>query len=95
MFVRQPSLFSVISRSEIFFKQNENKIRKNQERCLLFVLNEYSINSSELLQSSRPVSAGTKGLCAIAYKFFKTLNDPSPSITKEIFHQSPNLTRRK
>ena len=45
------------------FKQNRNKIQKNQERPLLTVLNYYSSNYSELSQNSESLSMENQNFC--------------------------------
>ena len=37
----------------------------------------------------------TKRLCTMVYEIFKTLNNLNPVFMKDIFHYSPNVTRKK
>ena len=37
----------------------------------------------------------TKRLRAIVYEIFKTLNNLNPVFMKDVFHYSPNVTRKK
>ena len=51
------------------FKQNRNKIQKNQERPLLTVLNYYSSNYSELSQNSESLSMENQNFTCKTLRF--------------------------
>ena len=65
------------------------------ERSLKFLSNDYLSSYSELLEKSTSVSMETKRLRRIVYEIFKTLNNLNPVFLKDIFHYSPNVTRKK
>ena len=62
---------------------------------LKFLSNDYLSSYAELLEKSTSVSIETKRLCMMVYEIFKTLNNLNPVYTKDIFHYSPNVTRKK
>ena len=53
------------------------------------------ITYAELLEKSTSVSVEIKRLCMMVYEIFKTLNNLNPVFMKDIFHYSPNVTRKK
>ena len=65
------------------FEWNRNKIEKNQENCILAVLNNYLSNYSELFQSSGSGSMKNYRLRAKTYEVFKTLY--TQTLGKEYF----------
>ena len=64
-------------------------------RCVRVVLNDYSSNYLELLQSSGSVSMETQRLHTIAYEVLKTLNNLNQNSMKETFYHSPHLSHGK
>ena len=58
-------------------------------------LNDYLSSYAELLEKSTSVSMETKRLRTMVYEIFKTLNNLNPVFMKDIFHYSPNVTRKK
>ena len=76
-------------------KKSQNKVEKIHERSLKFLLNDYLSSYAELLEKSTSVSMETKRLRTMVYEIFKTLNNLNPVFMKDIFHYSPNVTRKK
>ena len=76
-------------------KKSQNKVEKINEMSLKFLLNYYLISYAELLEKSTLVSMETKRLRMMVYEIFKTLNNLNPVFMKDIFHYSPNVTRKK
>ena len=50
---------------------------------------------AKLLEKCTSVSMETKRLRTMVYEIFKTLNNLNPVFMKDIFHYSPNVTRKK
>ena len=76
-------------------KKSQNKVEEVDEMSLKFLSNDYLSSYSELLEKSTSVSMETKKLRRIVYEIFKTLNNLNPVFLKDIFHYSPNVTRKK
>ena len=76
-------------------KKSQNKVEKIHERSLKFLPNDYLSSYAELLEKSTSVSMETKRLRTMVYEIFKTLNNLNPVFMKDIFHYSPNVTRKK
>ena len=76
-------------------KKSQNKVEKIHERSLKFLSNDYLSSYAELLEKSTSVSMETKRLRTMVYEIFKTLNNLNPVFMKDIFHYSPNVTRKK
>ena len=70
-------------------------MEKIHERSLKFLSNDYLSSYAELLEKSTSVSMETKRLRTMVYEIFKTLNNLNPVFMKDIFHYSPNVTRKK
>ena len=50
---------------------------------------------AELFQKCTSVSMETKRLRTMVYEIFKTLNNLNPVFMKDMFHYSPDVTRKK
>ena len=76
-------------------KEFQNKVEKIHERSRKFLLNDHLSSYVDLLEKSASVSMETKRLRTMVYEIFKTLNNLNPVFMKDIFHYSPNVTRKK
>ena len=74
--------------------KSSKKIEKLQEQALRIQYNDFTSDSTQILNKSSKTSMEVKHIRNLALEIFITLNHLNPEHMKEIFYKTTNLTNR-